>query len=119
MSVGIVFLLIVGAVAFSSPGKPVLAGVFFVVALVVIGWIFIKSKVRRSPRLLYALLLETTGTPQTVLASYDYADLSRLSDNIVKAIEDPPTSPQNYYINTVHGDQFTVKGHHNIGKQAG
>ena len=123
LSLVMVFLVILVGVAFSSPVKSPPAIVILIVALVIIRWIFIKRINRPLPGPLYALLLETTGPPQTVLASFDYAELNRLSDGIVKAIENPPTSPQNYYINidanTVHGDQYTVKGRHNIGKQIG
>jgi hypothetical protein len=105
----IVLILILGAIA-----------ALFVIAVGVIALIFISGMVRRSPPILYGLLLETTGDPQTVLASPDFAELNRLADIIVGAIEDPPTSELIVPItNVIYGDQINqAGGHHNVIKKA-
>jgi len=118
---GFVLILLVAAASNSpSSDSGPLAITFLAVVGIIIGLIFIYRRARNQDVTLYALLLETTGYPQTVLASPNYPELSRLSDAIVRAIENPPVSEQVYNvqnIQNVHGDQFTVKGHHNTGKK--
>jgi hypothetical protein len=92
---------------------PLIVKVAALVAAIVL--MIINRRSRHSPPL-YALLLETTGHPQTVLASPDHAELSRLSDIIVDAIENPPASERSLNIrNMILGDQITqTGGRHNI-----
>jgi hypothetical protein len=60
---------------------------------------------------MYALMLETTGNPVTALVSPDRAELQRIGDLIVDAIESPPKQETSLQVsNVTFGDNTTRPG---------
>jgi hypothetical protein len=107
-------------VAIPSSALKVLHGAeILAVALVVISSIWLI--IRLSAPTLYALFIETSGTPHRVLASRDENRLNQVVYNIMDAIEHPPERPIKFTLpkanitnNNVYGTQNNVFGGSNI-----
>lgn len=65
----------------------------------------------------YALVIETSGTPRTLLASTDSQEVHQLVHQIMAAIDNPLASFTKTIINYRHvGDNVNVGGNRNVGK---
>ena len=69
-------------------------------------------------RTYYAMVIETAGSPQTALVSTRRSEVMALVREIMQAIDDPEASFTTHIQNITNiGEQYNLKGKHNIGKQ--
>jgi len=113
-----VLVLIVGGLIDLVAGSSTFASVVFTVGvLALIGWRLLRLiKFLNSGRL-YALMIETAGTPRRGLVSSDRYQLEGIVEGVMHAINNPQAEFQ-VMAEYVHvGDNFAMIGDHNIGKQ--
>jgi hypothetical protein len=105
--------VIVGiAVAMHSVGP-----VLFILALAVAGVVVMLTRRKKPP--LYALVIETSGSPRRALVSTDGAKVSNLVQQIMDAIDNPDAEFQTVVQNVQYGDNFVQVGDQNVGKVLG
>jgi len=69
-------------------------------------------------RTYYAMVIETAGSPQTALVSTRRSEVMALVREVMDAIDDPNASFTTHIQNITNiGEQYNLKGKHNVGKQ--
>lgn len=69
-------------------------------------------------RTYYAMVIETAGSPQTALVSTERSQVVSLVRQTMDAIDDPAATFHTQIQNITHiGEQYNLKGKHNVGKQ--
>lgn len=86
------------------------------VALLMVGVSLFKLVRTLSTRKLYALVIETAGTPRTALVGTDENVVGRLVYQIMDAIDNPQAEFQLRVENFHVGDKIQQFGNHNLGK---
>lgn len=92
-----------------------LAGYILIGALVLIAFSTIKLLVALARPTLYALVIETAGTPRTAVISPDEPMLNQLVHQIMLAINNPQAEFQQRVVNYYGGNHVTQHGAHSIG----
>jgi Family of unknown function (DUF6232) len=110
----------VASLVLQSMGAPSVVDFLMTIALLaLIVWRLIEllKVLQNGP--LYALVVETSGSPRTGLVSGDRAQLTDLVDRIMNAISNPHAEFQVTAQNVHVGDNFTMVGDNIVGKQVG
>lgn len=102
----------------SSSDAGNLAGLTYTVLAVLLIISTVRWLLTLFRRPLYAMVIETAGSPQTALVSTSEAEVSSLVRQTMDAIDDPGAH-FNYTVHNITsvGEQYNISGRQNIGKR--
>jgi hypothetical protein len=92
-----------------------LAGYMLIGALALIAFSTVRLLVALARQTLYALVIETAGTPRTTVISPDEPLLNQLVHQIMAAINNPQAEFQQRVVNYYGGNHVTQHGANSIG----
>jgi hypothetical protein len=93
------------------------AGVALVFVLVLVAISTIRLRSALKARSYYAMLIETSGSPQTALVSADRREVTTIVEQTMEAIDNPSAEfhTQVNHVTNI-GEQYNLHGHGNTGK---